>query len=122
VLSYPKAALLSFCLTLMTYNAVAVMKAALRVVHGHEEVHQDISSYYFVLERSQTYDGMIVAIPGPHWSIFRSMNAQQLVDVLQDLTAHVNLRRFKKHLRSPKKKPTPRTAYKNVAMSPLRRS
>jgi hypothetical protein len=30
----------------MAYNAVAVMKAALRAVHGQEKVHQDISSYY----------------------------------------------------------------------------
>jgi hypothetical protein len=40
---------------------------------------------------------MMVAIPSPHWSIFRSMNAQQLADVLQELAAHVNLRRYKKH-------------------------
>jgi hypothetical protein len=65
------------------------------------------------LEISQTYDGMMVAIPSPHWSIFRSMNAQQLADVLQELAAHVNLRRYKKHPRGPKKKPTQRTAYKN---------
>jgi len=112
-LGYPKAALFGFCLALMAYNAVAVMKAALRAVHGQEKVHQDISSYYLALEISQTYDGMMVAIPSPHWSIFRSMNAQQLADVLQDLAEHVNLRRYKKHPRGPKKKPTLRTAYKN---------
>ena len=112
-LGYPKAALFGFCLALMAYNAVAVMKAALRAVHGHETVHQDISSYYLALEISQTYDGMMVAIPSPHWSIFRGMNAQQLADVLQELAAHVNLRRYKKHPRGPKKKPTQRTAYKN---------
>jgi hypothetical protein len=56
---------------------------------------------------------MMVAIPSPHWSIFRSMNAQQLADVLQELAAHANLRRYKEHPRGPKKKPTQRTAYKN---------
>ena len=112
-LGYPKAALFGFCLALMAYNAVAVMKAALRAVHGCEKVLQDISAYYLALEISQTYDGMMVAIPSPHWSIFRSMNAQQLADVLQDLAAHVNLRRYKKHPRGPKKQPTQRTAYKN---------
>jgi hypothetical protein len=45
-LGYPKAALFGFCLALLAYNAVAVMQAALRVVHGQEKVHQDISSYY----------------------------------------------------------------------------
>ncbi len=112
-LGYPKAALLGFCLALMAYNAVAVMQAALRAVHGGEKVHQDISAYSLALEISQTSDGMMVAIPSPHWSIFRSMNPQQLADVLQDLAEHVNLRRYKKHPRGPKKKPTQRTVYKN---------
>src|SRR5712692_7675084 len=112
-LGYPKAALLGFCLALMAYNAVAVRKAALRAVHGQETVHQDLSSYCLALEIAQTYDGMMVALPSPHWSIFRRMNAQQLADILHELAAHVNLRRYQKHPRGPKKKPTPRTAYKN---------
>jgi len=103
-LGYPKAALFGFCLALMAYNAVAVMKAALRAVHGCEKVHQEISAYSLALELSQTYDGMMVAIPSPHWRIFRSMNAKELADVLQDLAAHVTLRRYKKHPRGPKKK------------------
>ena len=112
-LGYPKAALFGFCLALLAYNAVAVLKAALRAVHGREQVQQHLSAYYLALEIAQTYDGMMVAIPSPHWSIFRSMNAQQLADVLQDLAEHVSLRRYKKHPRGPKKKPTQRTAYKN---------
>jgi len=98
---------------LLAYNAVAVLKAALRAVHGREQVQQHLSAYSLALEIAQTSDGMMVAIPSPHWSIFRSMNAQQLADVLQELAANVNLRRYKKHPRGPKKKPTPRTAYKN---------
>jgi hypothetical protein len=112
-LGYPKAALCGFCLALMAYNAVAVIKAALRAGYGQETAHQDISSYYLALEIAQTYDGMLVAIPSPHWSIFRRMNAQQLADILHERAAHVNLRRYQKHPRGPKKKPTPRTAYKN---------
>ena len=106
---------MGFCWALMASNAVAVRKAALRAVHGHETVHQDSAAYSLALEISQTYDGMMVAIPRPHWSIFRSMNAQQLADVVQELAAHVNLRRDKKHPRGPKKQPTQRTAYKNGA-------
>ena len=112
-LGYPKAALFGFCLALMASNAVSVLKAAWRAVHGHETVQQAISPYSLALEISQTYDGMMVAIPSPHWSIFRLLHAQQLADVLQELAAHVNLRRYKKHPRGPKKKPTERTAYKN---------
>ncbi len=112
-LGYPKAALFSFCLALMAYNAVSVIKAALRAVHGREKVQQDISAYYLSLEISQTYDGMMVAIPSHHWTIFRTLDAKQLADVLKDLAENVNLPRYKKHPRGPKKKPTTRTAYRN---------
>ena len=44
-LGYPKAALFGFCLALLAYNAVAVLKAALRAVHGGAQVQQDISMY-----------------------------------------------------------------------------
>jgi hypothetical protein len=36
-LGYPKAALFGFCLALLAYNAVAVLKAAVRAVHGREQ-------------------------------------------------------------------------------------
>jgi hypothetical protein len=112
-LGYPKAAWFGFCLALLAYNAVSVMKTALRAVHGHAKVQQEISAYSLSLEISQTYDGMMVAIPSQHWTIFRILNAQQLADVLKELAAHVNLRRYKKHPRSPKKQPTARTAYRS---------
>jgi hypothetical protein len=112
-LAYPRAALFGFCLALMAYNAVSVLKAALRAVHGRETVQQDVSAYSLSLELSQTYDGMMVAIPSPHWTLFRTLSAKQLADVLKDLAENVNLRRYKKHPRGPKKKPTKRTAYKH---------
>ena len=37
-LGYPKAALFGFCVALVTYNVLAVVKAALRRVHGEQKV------------------------------------------------------------------------------------
>jgi hypothetical protein len=112
-LGYPKAALFGFCLALMAYNAVAVIKAALRAVHGRETVQKEISGYYLSLEISQTYDGMMVGIPGRRWKIFRALTAHELAKVLKDLAGKVNLRRYQKHPRGPKKKPPKKSAYKN---------
>ena len=112
-LGYPKAALFGFCLALLAYNAVAVLKAALRAVHGGAQVQQDISMYYLTLEIAQTYDGMMIAIPSQYWMIFRTMTAKQLADVLKELATYVNLRRYQKHPRGLKKERTQRTAYKN---------
>jgi hypothetical protein len=40
---YPKAALFAFCVALVAYNVLAVIKAALRVVHGTEKVENEVS-------------------------------------------------------------------------------
>ena len=112
-LGYPQAALLAFCLALVAYNAVAVIKAALRGVHGKQQGNDAVSSYYLALEIRQTYDGMMVAIPAPHWEVFRAMSPAALAEVLRELAAAVKLSKYRKHPRGPKKKPPTRTAYKN---------
>ena len=62
-LGYPKAALFAFCLALMAYNAVSVIKAALRSVHGLDKIENELSGYYLSLEIQQMYPGMMVANP-----------------------------------------------------------
>jgi len=92
---------------------VSVIKAALRAVHGRETVEKDISAYYPSLETSQTYDGMVIAIPAPRWEVFRKLTPSELARVLKDLAANVNLRRYQKHPRGPKKPPPKKSKYKN---------
>ncbi len=45
-LGYPKAALFTFCLALLAYNAVSLIKAALRRAHGRQQVNDEVSGYY----------------------------------------------------------------------------
>jgi hypothetical protein len=112
-LGYPKAALFGFCLALMAYHAVSLIKAALRAVHGRETVEKEISAYYLSLEISQTYDGMMVAIPAPRWEVFRRLTHAELARLLKNLAARANLRRYQKHPRGPKKPPPKKSKYKN---------
>jgi hypothetical protein len=112
-LGYPKAALFGFCLALVAYHAVSVIKAALRAVHGQETVEKGISGYYLSLEISQTYDGMMIAIPPRHWKVFRDLKPRELARVLKELAKHVSLRRYQKHPRGPKKPPPKKSKYKN---------
>jgi hypothetical protein len=111
-LAYPKAALLALCLGLVVYNAVALLKAALRAAHGTAEVEK-LSGYYLALEIRQTYDGMMVAIPAEHWVVFGSYSDAQLARVLKELALKVSLPRYRKHPRGPKKKAPRRAKYKN---------
>ena len=112
-LGYPKAALFGFCLAVPAYHAVSVIKAALRAVHGRTTVQQQVSAYYLALELSQTYDGMMIAIPTPKWTMFRALTPAQLARVLKELAANMNLRRYRKHPRGPKKPPPQRARCKN---------
>jgi Transposase DDE domain len=112
-LGYPKAALFTFCLALLAYNAVSLIKAALRSAPGRQQVNDEVSGYYLALEIGRTYDGMMIAIPAPYWALFRELSDKEFADALRELASSVNLSRYQKHPRGPKKRPPERTAYQN---------
>jgi len=107
-LGYPKAALFGFCLALVAYNAVSLVKAALRSVHGAEKVEKEISWYYLCLHLAKVYTGMMIAIPAPHWRVFARMDDQTFADTIRALAAKIDWRRFRKHPRGPKKPQPPK--------------
>lgn len=112
-LGYPKAALFAFCLALVAYNVLSVVKAALRAAHGHRRVQEEVSGYYIADEVRGTYRGMMIAIPEPRWEVFQSMTREQMAATLVVLAAKVRLAAFRKHPRGPKKPVPKRTRYKN---------
>lgn len=112
-LGYPKAALFAFCLALAASNAVAVLKGSLRAVHGAEVVQRQVSGYYLSLEIKGTYEGMMIAIPEEHWTLFRTCSVKRLAATLKRIAEHAVLARYRKHPRGPKKPPPRKTTYKN---------
>jgi hypothetical protein len=112
-LGYPKAALFAFCLALVAFNAVSMLKASLRAVHGEATVNDQVSAYYLNLEIRGTYDGMMIAIPERHWKIFRTLSVPDLASILKEIAGHLRLARYRKHPRGPKKPPPKKTAYAN---------
>lgn len=105
-LGYPKAALFGFCLALVAYNAVSVVKAALRAAHGKEFVEEQLSMYYVTLEVAQVSTGMNIAIKDKHWEIFRSMSVAEFADTMVELARRMDLRKYTKHKRAATKHPT----------------
>jgi len=102
-LGYPKAALFGFCVALVSYILVAVAKAALSCIHGTDKIEKDISGYYIAHELSQTYPGMMIALPFSEWDIFRKFSNDEMVSCLKALAEKVDLRKYKKNSRGPKK-------------------
>jgi IS4 transposase len=108
-LGYPKAALFGFCVALVLYNAVALMRAALRGAHGAKKIEEEVSNYYIAAELETTSRGMLIAIPEKHWQVFTKMSQARFTVVMLMLAGKVNLQHFRKHPRGPKKSPPKRT-------------
>jgi hypothetical protein len=102
-LGYPKAALFGFCVAVVAYNVLAVVKAALRAVHGEEKVQREVSGYYMALEWSAVYPGMMVALPPHQWKQFGHLSTPDIADCLRDWAGRINLKKFRK---APPRKPT----------------
>jgi len=113
-LGYPRAALFAFCVALVSYIIVSVMKSALGSVHGADVVENQISGYYIADEISATYRGMMIAIDDAHWIVFQQMTALKLSKILKELAANVRLSAFQKHPRGPKKPQPKRKSSKNT--------
>ncbi len=102
-LGYPKAALLSFCVALLAYNVISVVKTALAAAHGTALPRERVSGYYLAGEIGATYHGMLVAVPPRAWQRFGDLTPAQLAHVLLHLAHKVRPDRFLKNTRGPKK-------------------
>ena len=113
-LGYPRAALFAFCVALVSYIIVSVMKSALGCVYGVDVIENQVSGYYIANEISATYRGMMIAIDDAHWVVFRHMPATKLSRILKELAGNIRLSAFKKHPGGPKKPQPKRKSYKNT--------
>lgn len=112
-LAYPQAALFAFCVGLLAYNVLSVVKAALRSIHGEKKVASEVSSYFLADEIRCTWKGLEIAVPAPFWTQrFARLTVRAMAREMRRLAKKVRLRRFKKHPRGPKKKPPKRTSAK----------
>jgi Transposase DDE domain len=102
-LGYPKAALFGFCVAVAAYNVLAVLKAALRAVHGEQKVQEEVSGYYMALEWAMVYAGMMIALPAEQWQVFGPMSSKELASYLRHWAGKVNMEKIKK---APPRKPT----------------
>jgi hypothetical protein len=110
-LGYPRAALFGFCVSLVAYNVLAVVKAAIRSVHDEETVNE-VSGYYLAAELERTYEGMNVAIIPGEWEVFQTMTLSEFADSLIKMARNVQLEKYRKSRRGPKKPKPPRTSSK----------
>jgi len=112
-LGYPRAALLGFAVGVVAYNMVSTLKAAIRAEHGQQKVEQ-LSGYSMSVDIRANYEGMDIAVEEEVWEPIRRWTAKQLAEYLQALATKVDMVRFKKSVRGPKKPAPKRTSHKNT--------
>ncbi len=110
-LCYPKAALFTFAVALVSYNLASAVRAALRGTFGHEKVEQEVSWYYIANEVRITHGGMDVAVDEEAWVPFQTMSAADLAARLREYASNVKIEAFKRSRRGPKKPRTARTKH-----------
>jgi hypothetical protein len=102
-LGYPKAALFAFCMGLVTFNVMSVIRASLRAAHGVEKVDQEVSLYRLCDEIAGTYRGQEIAVGEQYWTqIYAHLTAAEVAAALLHIAQTIDLKRYKKHKRSPK--------------------
>jgi hypothetical protein len=103
-LGYPKAALFGFCMALVTYNLLSVVRAAVQAVHG-EEAACCLSTYYMAHEVASTHVGMSIVLDGVFWkNKYAKLTPTQMANELKRLARNIRLTKYKKAKWTPKKK------------------
>ncbi len=111
-LGYPKAALFSFCLALVAFNIYAVVMAVLQAKHADKMIKDEVSEYYIAQEIDVATDGLLIAITENEWTVFAHAQTSELAVTLLDIASYIDLKKYKKNSRGPKKPPIRRTQFR----------
>ncbi|EXJ10663.1 hypothetical protein D779_0361 [Imhoffiella purpurea] len=96
-------------MAIVAYNALAVIKAALRQVHGAETIDTQVSGYYLVNEMARVSDSLETLVTPEEWGEFPPLSPDAMAAWLLATAQHVQLRKYRKHSRAPKKPAPART-------------
>ena len=113
-LGYPPATLFAFCISLVAYKVLAVVQASLRSAHGEAASPENLSSYYVAHSLASGWEATML-LDETFWvKQYSGLNAAELAVELKAIAQHLDISKYRKHKRGPKKPPTPRTRFRNT--------
>ena len=111
-LGHPRAALLMFCLSLIAFNSLCLVRNALAAAHGDAKA-DEVSSYYFVHLVNADWRALEIFTTCEEWAAaYAKKSPAVIARALKSLAKNVDLKRLKKSKRGPKKKPPKRASAK----------
>jgi hypothetical protein len=94
-LAYPKAALLGFCLALVAFNLLSLIKTA--IATAQEGTAEELSSYYLADEIAAGYYGMQILLTPDFWrEEFHDLTPKQMSRRLLRLARDIRWERYRK--------------------------
>lgn len=118
-LGYPKAALFAFALACVAYNVLVVTQATLQSGQGKQRVAEELSSYHVATEMATVCEGLAIAVPAEVWQRLIGMTVQEFAAWMHRIAKGLDLQRYRKNKRGPKKptivKRTRRGAHRSTA-------
>ena len=109
-LGQPRAALFAFAMALVAANALAVVRGALRSVHG-EAAEAEVSGYYLADEVSGDYRCVMKYLPPEEWLAWSDLPTAAMAELLRSLAQYVRLKGLTRSQRGPKKPPQEKRVY-----------
>ena len=107
-LAYPPAALFGLAMAVVAYNVLAVVKATLRHVYGAAAIDEGVSGYYMVNEMATVAQSLETLVAPEDWAVFQTLTLAAMATWLIETAGRVQLRKYRKHPRGPKKPPLKR--------------
>ena len=108
-LAYPPAALFGLACAVVAFNGLGVVKAALRAAHGLAAAEQ-ISGYYMAIELGNVAESLNALLDPQDWTVFHLVPLALFAAWLRAQAARLDLRRYRKSRRGPKK-PAPQRVH-----------
>jgi hypothetical protein len=102
-LGHPRAALLGFAVALLAYNVLAVIGRCVEQAHHQPpQPPPAVSPFHLALTIQSSYEGMLIALPSEHWTVWRQADPGTVAERLMELARHINPKRVATSKRKPK--------------------
>lgn len=103
-LCYPAASLFCFAVSLISFNALSVIKSMVAKQHGRD-ASEALSHYYLCEEIAGDSRGLLIALEDSRWDEVTDMPLDEFCVELMSIAGSMKMKNYRKSVRGPKKPP-----------------
>lgn len=112
-LCYPAASLFCFAISLVSFNALSVIKSMVACKHGRE-ASESLSHYFLCDEIAGDSRGLLIALEDSLWDEVVEMPLEEFCTELLQIAGSMKMKNYRKSVRGPKKPPPPKKGNKRT--------